>query len=67
MKGDYHLKFTQYLKLLTLNKGRGCIFGKSRGAMAPSPPHSAYERSIFHAKNMVPRSIMSPSKYDNTW
>ena len=32
MKGGYHLKFTQYLKLLTLNRERGCIFGKSKGA-----------------------------------
>ena len=34
MKGGHHLKFTQYLKILTLNRGRGGIFGKSRGAIA---------------------------------
>ena len=38
MKGGYHLKFTQYLKILTLNRGGGGIFGKSTGAMVPPPP-----------------------------
>ena len=43
MKEGHHLKFTQYLKILTLNRGGGGIFGKSKGAMAPrTPPPSAY-------------------------
>ena len=33
MKGGHHLKFTQYLKILTLTRGRGGIFGESRGAI----------------------------------
>ena len=46
MKGDYHLKFTQYLKLLTLNKGRGCIFGKFRGPWPPAPL-TLHMRGVF--------------------
>ena len=40
MKGGYHLIFTQYFIILTLTKGRGGIFGKSRGAMASLGPSS---------------------------
>jgi len=37
MKRGRHLKFTQYFKFLTLNRGGGGIFEKSKGAMDPSP------------------------------
>ena len=36
MKGGYHLKFTQYLKILTLNKGGGGTFLNPGGI--PPPP-----------------------------
>ena len=33
MKGCYHLKFTQYFKILTLNRGEWGIFLKIRGPL----------------------------------
>ena len=47
MKGSHHLKFTQYLKNLSLNKGGWGIFGKSKGAMALGSPHSAYVHNDY--------------------
>ena len=38
MKGGHHLKFTQYFKCLTLNRGKGDIFGRFSGAMGPPSP-----------------------------
>ena len=38
MKGGHHLIFTQYFIILTLTRGEGGIFGKSRGVMVPTRP-----------------------------
>ena len=38
MKVSHHLKFIQYFKILTLNRGGRCIFRKSREGHGPPSP-----------------------------
>ena len=38
MKVSHHLKFTQYFKILTLNRGGRCIFRKCREGHGPPSP-----------------------------
>ena len=57
MKEDHHLKFSQYFKFLTLNRGEGGIFGKSRGAMAPPPSAYGDELVVATKKHMFLASL----------
>ena len=38
MKGGYHLKFTQYFKILTLNRGEWGMFFENPGAPKSREP-----------------------------